>query len=424
MAHREEDRAAVVGTIENGPARRPLLPASKQKMTLQEELEKKSLLSSLEEEKSLSSSHTNTTNVVVARDDDDDEDAASGSDGPKDRINNPSSFDVLFGRGKPYQEHEGNRRLHQCVEYYRPSYCRSQRRDKMVIAQTIVRLIKESSQHPGRFLRRLKGPEEEYWCEVSDTVAREKVSHALRAKPQQPPQEQRRRGGPSSSNNNNNDKPSLSSPPPRPILPASSVVESSSSILRRADVSSSGEVTSAFPLELAHSSPLSTITRTRKEGDTVVTSNGGGGGGGGVVQNSVVTTSGLLFGSAFVPPAAAAAAAPLHSVPTMNYPNPFFWNPGSTTTTTTMGILPWHSTDSLYYARNLPVVPASSSSFLSQIAEHCLLGQDRGLIPNGAPLRLDGMDPFLLEAMIQLGQCRRNGGGGTGMGGGLGRNHP
>jgi hypothetical protein len=431
MAQCEQDReAVVVGTIDNGPARRLLLLEATQKTTVQEALEKKSSLVVAK-----SSTTTTTTDDEATNTDDADDVAAAaaaaadnGGCHDKNRITEPSSFDVLFGRGKPYQEHEGNRRLHQCVEYYRDSYSRSLRRDKMVIAQTIVCLIKDSSQHPGRFLRRLKGPDEEYWCEVSDMVAREKVSHALRAKqpPQKsppPPQQRRRRGS----------SPSSSSPPPRPILPAPPVVvESSWSIRRRANVSSSGVVeTSTIPVELL--APAAATTRTRKHevGETEMTLNGGVGGG---YPNSVSSAGGLRFGT-MIPPTAAAAAAsatfPGSMPTTTTYPNPYVWNHGLTTTTT--GTQPWRSSssdDSLYYARNLPLVlPASSSSFLSQIVERRRSGHyDMGLFPNGVPLPFLGeMDPFLLEAMIQLGQRRRRNGDGNdiggGGGGGLGRNH-
>jgi hypothetical protein len=427
MAQCEQDREAVEGTIDNGPARQLLLLEATQKTTVQEALEKKS---SLEVEKS---STTTSTPVVAHYDEatntDDDDDvaaAAAASDGGNAtiRITEPSSFDVLFGRGKPYQEHEGNRRLHQCVVYYRDSYSRSLRRDKMVIAQTIVRLIKDSSQHPGRFLRRLKGPDEEYWCEVSDTVAREKVSHALRAKqpPQkQPPQQQQQqqRGGGHSS----------SSPSPQPILPAPPVVvESSSAIRRRATVSSSGVVeTSTIPVELlarpfsrsATIPAAATRTRTHEAGETEMTLNGGVGGG---YPNYVTSAGGLRFATLMPPTASAASAAaitPRSMSTTTTYPNSFAWNHGLTTTT---GTLPWRSSlsdDSLYYARNLPLaLPASSSSFLSQIEEHRRLGHyDMGLFPNGIPLPFLGeMDPFLLEAMIQLEQCRRRNGNGNDIG--------
>mmetsp|Transcript_31805 Transcript_31805/g.53149 ORF Transcript_31805/g.53149 Transcript_31805/m.53149 type:complete len:295 (+) Transcript_31805:341-1225(+) len=90
--------------------------------------------------------------------------------------------DVLFGRGKPYQGHAGNIRLHQIVNLYRPRYSGARRHEKTEMAEEIVQIIKTGggSHLPGRFLKKLDGDEHDAWVEVSDIVAREKVSHALR----------------------------------------------------------------------------------------------------------------------------------------------------------------------------------------------------------------------------------------------------
>ena len=69
-------------------------------------------------------------------------------------------------------------RLHKLVDFHRKKYLQSKRFDKCVIAKQIVRVIKETS---GRFLKRA-GDGLDYWVVVSDEVAREKVSHALRSK--------------------------------------------------------------------------------------------------------------------------------------------------------------------------------------------------------------------------------------------------
>jgi hypothetical protein len=99
----------------------------------------------------------------------------------------PLSFiDLTLGRGKPYQGHEGNVRLHKIVNLHKARYLKSRRDDKFAIAEEIVQYIKQGNddkgkKETGRFLKRVDG--EEYWVEVSDTVSREKVSHALRSKP-------------------------------------------------------------------------------------------------------------------------------------------------------------------------------------------------------------------------------------------------
>lgn len=108
------------------------------------------------------------------------DDEEVGSDVP--RILQPSQFDVLFGRGKPYQGHAGNIRLHKIVDLYKPRYTQARRHEKTEIAEEIVQFIKTptTNNKHGRFLKRVEN--EEAWVEVSDSVARDKVSHALRGK--------------------------------------------------------------------------------------------------------------------------------------------------------------------------------------------------------------------------------------------------
>ena len=99
-----------------------------------------------------------------------------------DRILKPTQYDVVFGRGKPFQGHAGNIRLHMIVDGYKARYSKARRNEKTEIAKEIVRSIKNDKEKPGRFLR-LAGGGEEGWEQVSDTIARDKVSHALRGKP-------------------------------------------------------------------------------------------------------------------------------------------------------------------------------------------------------------------------------------------------
>jgi hypothetical protein len=97
------------------------------------------------------------------------------------RIQQPTQYDVLFGRGKPYQGHKGNIRLHKVVDLYKPRYSQARRHEKTEIAEEIVQFVKVSGEKAGRFLKRAEG--DEAWVEVSDSIARDKVSHALRGKP-------------------------------------------------------------------------------------------------------------------------------------------------------------------------------------------------------------------------------------------------
>ena len=94
------------------------------------------------------------------------------------KIERPGPYDILLGREKSYQIHQGNRRLHKIVAAHKPYYMRSKQKEKCEIAKMIMKLVKESDSEPVRFLRR----EGHFWGEVPSEVAREKVSHALRCK--------------------------------------------------------------------------------------------------------------------------------------------------------------------------------------------------------------------------------------------------
>lgn len=102
-------------------------------------------------------------------------------DDPSDANGNgyqPTQYDVLFGRGKPFQDHPGNLRLHSIVNTYKPNYAKARRHEKTVIAEDVVKLIQNDGKHIGRFLKQVDGK----WVIVSDVEARAKVSHALRGK--------------------------------------------------------------------------------------------------------------------------------------------------------------------------------------------------------------------------------------------------
>ena len=99
------------------------------------------------------------------------------------RITRPGPFDIICGRGRPYQEHHGNKRLHEIAAVYKPGYFRSKRNEKKGIAEMIVNSIKNDETQPGRFLKRTDDDEnDEGWEEVSLTDATAKVSHVLRFK--------------------------------------------------------------------------------------------------------------------------------------------------------------------------------------------------------------------------------------------------
>jgi hypothetical protein len=92
-------------------------------------------------------------------------------------VSYPVTNDVLLGRGRPFQEFPGNVRLALLIDKYRERYFTAGRCDKAIISQHLVDTIKESK---GRFLK--KTTDSEGWVEVSDDVARDKVSHGFRTK--------------------------------------------------------------------------------------------------------------------------------------------------------------------------------------------------------------------------------------------------
>ena len=96
---------------------------------------------------------------------------------PVGSVDIPSRSDVLLGRGKPFNVHPGNRRLHEIVESHYDEYDLAQRSVKTRIAKSVVETIKGYS---GRFLK--QDEECGMWVEVSDSEARQKVNHGFRRK--------------------------------------------------------------------------------------------------------------------------------------------------------------------------------------------------------------------------------------------------
>jgi hypothetical protein len=96
---------------------------------------------------------------------------------PKDKNANriilPGKFDVLLGRGKPLQKHDGNLNYHYVIEGYHANYDQATKLEKTQLAKYIVEKIQSQG---GRFLKQ----EDEGWLEISDEDARVKVSHTFR----------------------------------------------------------------------------------------------------------------------------------------------------------------------------------------------------------------------------------------------------
>jgi hypothetical protein len=86
----------------------------------------------------------------------------------------PTPQDVLMGRGMAANAHEGNQKFLSFVGTKKKEYVTSVKKEKTVIAQSIV---DEIHTRGGRFLQQSIGG---MWSEVDNNIAREKCSRALR----------------------------------------------------------------------------------------------------------------------------------------------------------------------------------------------------------------------------------------------------
>ena len=101
------------------------------------------------------------------------EDFAVGIGGPMATTDLPANVDVLLGKGKPIQEFRGNLRLSAIIDDYTGQYDAKSKAEKTALAAEMVQKVKASL---GRFLSKESGT----WMEVSDDLARDKVSHMFR----------------------------------------------------------------------------------------------------------------------------------------------------------------------------------------------------------------------------------------------------
>ena len=85
--------------------------------------------------------------------------------------------ETTTGRGKPFQEHEGNIKLSKLIESRHAEYAKANRAGKTSISWEIVRLIQRDG---GSFLK--KDECSGAWKKETDEIAREKVSHGFRTK--------------------------------------------------------------------------------------------------------------------------------------------------------------------------------------------------------------------------------------------------
>jgi hypothetical protein len=85
----------------------------------------------------------------------------------------PGSFDVLMGKGRSLQEHHGNLEFRRLIDAYSSKYYAAAKPEKKAITEKIVEMVKKST---GRFLK----DDGDGYAEVTDDIARYKVSHCFR----------------------------------------------------------------------------------------------------------------------------------------------------------------------------------------------------------------------------------------------------
>ncbi|KAL3925509.1 MAG: hypothetical protein SGARI_005829, partial [Bacillariaceae sp.] len=104
---------------------------------------------------------------------------ASGKPAPPDAVR-PKNNDILFGRGKPFQNHPGNRKMLGLIDQYKQQYAESPRDRKRPIVEEIIGMLTTDG---GRFLKRYsEDVNSNWWVEVTRQVAFDKVSHAFRSR--------------------------------------------------------------------------------------------------------------------------------------------------------------------------------------------------------------------------------------------------
>ena len=87
----------------------------------------------------------------------------------------PGSFDILVGKGKPFQEHIGNIQLRAWIDQRQAKYLAAMKLEKKAFVLDIIDAVRARG---GRFLKDDGG----YWVEVNEEVAMAKVGHLFRDK--------------------------------------------------------------------------------------------------------------------------------------------------------------------------------------------------------------------------------------------------
>ncbi|CAJ1946394.1 unnamed protein product [Cylindrotheca closterium] len=94
-----------------------------------------------------------------------------------ERVDKLGKMDVVFGRGKGYQNHPGNQRMRSIIDGYKIKYHTLKRAEKKNLVEQVYNEIVEGGV---RFLK--KDNNENSWILVDAPVAMQKVSHTLRCR--------------------------------------------------------------------------------------------------------------------------------------------------------------------------------------------------------------------------------------------------
>jgi len=92
-------------------------------------------------------------------------------------ITEPHPNDVLSGRGRGINKHEGNQRWRDLISSNRPTYIETPRNQRPYITESIVKAVRALTP-PGRFLA--KDPNSGVWYEIGEEKANEKTAQAMR----------------------------------------------------------------------------------------------------------------------------------------------------------------------------------------------------------------------------------------------------
>jgi hypothetical protein len=94
-----------------------------------------------------------------------------------ERVDKLRKNDIIFGRGKGFQNHPGNQRMREIVDKYKVQYHSLKRAEKR---QMVENVYKEIAAGGARFLLKVDG--KNAWVMVDAPLAIQKVSHTLRCR--------------------------------------------------------------------------------------------------------------------------------------------------------------------------------------------------------------------------------------------------